>query len=194
VSFAVVAFVLAAPVVKMGAGSGVVISDGLLLTTARVARDSPRPEALLEDGGTLALLQTVEIGEGLALVAFEGRGAPAELEGGTVDAGTALRVLTAGSSWEAVVIGASGAVLELSIPDAGAVEGGALLDETGRLWGVVRDGRSAVTSVAARDAIEALVNPQKKAASARWRNLGISAAFFLGLSVWWVYRSKRRRY
>jgi hypothetical protein len=195
VSFAVVAVLLASPVVKVSAGSGLIVDDGVLLTTSAVARETGRPEGQIAgDGGTVTLGSMVELDLDLAVVGFKGAGSVAELERGVVDAGTRLRALTGDAEYEVTVVAVKGTELELSMADAGVVAGAALVDEADRVWGLVRDEHHAVSSAAVREVLEEAQNPQKGRAAARWRNLGISAAFFLGLSVWWVYRSKRRRY
>lgn len=193
-SFAVVAVLLAAPVVKLGAGSGVIIAPGVMLTTSRVAHDTARAEGRLDDGGTVTLGQMLELEGGLTAVAFEGGGVPAELQTGTPDAGVRLRVVTGDAEYEATVVAVTAVALELAIADAGVVAGAPLVDAEDRVWGLVRDEHRAVTSQALLEVIDTIRNRQKAPESTRWRNLGISAAFFLGLTVWWVYRSKRRRY
>ncbi|MFK5283866.1 hypothetical protein ACI3PL_30245, partial [Lacticaseibacillus paracasei] len=77
------------------------------------------------------------------------------------------------------VVAVKGTELELSMADAGSVAGAALVDEADRVWGLVRDEKHAVSSAAIREVLEEAQNPQKGWATARWRNLGISAAFFL---------------
>jgi hypothetical protein len=82
----------------------------------------------------------------------------------------------------------------VTVADAGALAGAAVVDETGRVWGLMRDERHAVSASVLGEILDTIDKPAEKKDFARWRNLGISAAFFLGLCVWWVYRSKRLRY
>lgn len=94
-------------------------------------------------------------------------------------------------------------VVQFSLATAGGASGGAVVNEAGAVIAVVRSnmgrGGSVITfGIPAKAVVERLtaskVAELKQAGPPRWRNLGISAVFFLGLSVWWVYRSKRRRY
>jgi len=195
VNAAVVAVLLAAPVVKLGPGSGVVLHDGLIVTTHQVVAGTARPIATLEDGGTAAIGRALVDDEerDLALVLVEGDLEPARLSAGVPDAGTHLTVWTGSKSYEAIAGAASSGVYAIEVPDAGEVRGAALLDEGGTVWGVVRDDRTAFSPAMLADVLDAFLG-RSRPADHRYRNLGISAAFFLGLSVWWVYRSKRSRY
>ncbi|MBK7863870.1 MAG: hypothetical protein IPJ65_35740 [Archangiaceae bacterium] len=194
---ALTALVLAAGVVKLESGSAVVVRDGVLVTTHAVAFGSARPEAKLEDGGTVRLLRTVfdDPKLDLALVVFDSDEPPPRFSARLPDAGMQLTALTGDAAWPARVLSASGTTLTLDLADAGPVGGAALVDADGTVWGLARDARTGISSTALTSLLEALSQPPKgQLGATRLRNLGISAAFFLGLSVWWVYRSRARRY
>lgn len=181
------------PVVKLSGGSGVVISQELLITTPKVLSATARPEGRLPDGGTVELGQTDEDPDrDLALIAISRGAQTAVLSPTAPDAGARLFVLTGTETYEAVVVAVEGSRIELTVADAGMVAGAALVDERGVVYGMLRDDKQAVSAEVLASVLNVVEAPRERQSSSRWRNLGISAAFFLGLSVWWVYRSKRR--
>lgn len=94
-------------------------------------------------------------------------------------------------------------LVQFTLSTAGGASGGAIVNEHGAVIALVRSnmgrGGSTITfgipAKAIFDRITASkVATVKDAGPPKWRNLGISAVFFLGLTVWWVYRSRARRY
>ncbi len=91
-------------------------------------------------------------------------------------------------------------LLQLNLPSAGGASGGPIVDEDGQVVGVVRAGFGmasdfllAIPSKAVADRLAIAKNSHLGSVGApRWRNLGISVAFFLGLIGWWMYRSRAR--
>jgi hypothetical protein len=105
------------------------------------------------------------------------------------DAGSAVSVLTPWGPLEATL----GPQLAVSVPDAGRLAGAPVLDASGAVFALMGEGARAMAVGPAVDLLRASL-PGPRADGARWRNLGISGAFFLGLAVWWVYRSRAPRY
>lgn len=93
-------------------------------------------------------------------------------------------------------------VVQFTLSSAGGASGGPIVNQHGAVIAIVRSGLGhagsiifGVPSKAIIDRIEkSKIAEVKEAGPPRWRNLGISAVFFLGLAVWWVYRSRARRY
>ncbi len=191
---ALLALVVAAPVVKLGAGSGLVLDDGVLVTTRQVALRTASAKVPLEDGGTLALVRSYDVENGLSFVLFSGDVEHATLDPQMPDAGAALTVVTGDGRYDALAMSPIAGGFGITIADAGVVEGAAIVDEAGRVRGLVRNDHEAMSAAELQRIMESLKAPEGRRDFARWRNLGISAVFFLGLCVWWVYRSKRLRY
>jgi hypothetical protein len=194
VNAALVALVVAAPVVKLGAGSGVVLDDGVLVTTRQVALRSASSKVPLEDGGTLALIRSYDVESEVSIVLFSGDVEQATLDPALPDAGSALTVVTPDGRYDALAMAPIPGGFGITIADAGVVEGAAIVDEAGRVRGLVRNDHEATSAAELVRIMDSLKAPDRGRDFARWRNLGISAVFFLGLCVWWVYRSKRLRY
>lgn len=93
-------------------------------------------------------------------------------------------------------------VVQFTLSSAGGASGGPIVNERGAVIAILRSGMGHMGSITFGVPARAIVDrvTQSKVAALqevgppRLRNLGISAAFFLGLSVWWVYRSRARRY
>ncbi len=91
-------------------------------------------------------------------------------------------------------------LVQFTLSSAGGASGGPVVNEHGAVIAIVRSGLGRVSSimfgVPAKAIIERIersnVSQVQHAGPPRWRNLGISAAFFLSLAVWWVYRTRSR--
>jgi S1-C subfamily serine protease len=93
-------------------------------------------------------------------------------------------------------------LVQFTLSSAGGASGGPIVNQHGAVIAIVRSGLGhagmIMFGIPAKALIERLTRSKvarvESVGPPRWRNLGISAAFFLGLSVWWVYRSRARRY
>ena|SRR5256885_9408573 len=108
------------------------------------------------------------------------------------DAGSEIVVITPDPWTETAgtITSVSEHELSLSLPDAGLRPGSPVLDDTGGAVGMLLGPGRALRTDVILERIEEARSPTV----GRIRNLGISAAFFLGLAVWWVYRFRARRY
>jgi hypothetical protein len=92
-------------------------------------------------------------------------------------------------------------LLQLSLPSAGGASGGPIVNRDGDVVAVVRAGFGDMSNyllgIPARAVVERVAIAQhaqvKPMGMRRWWNLGISAAVFLGILGWGMFRTRRRR-
>jgi S1-C subfamily serine protease len=91
-------------------------------------------------------------------------------------------------------------LLQLSLPSAEGASGGPIVNAAGDVVGVVRAGFGSqsnyLLAIPARAVAERIAIAQhaqlKAVGGRRWWNLGISAAVFLGILGWGIFRARRR--
>jgi hypothetical protein len=153
-------------VVQLGEGFAFAVHEqGVFLTTHRLANALARPEALRDDGGTVQVIDLLH---------------------DDPERDVALVQLD-GRLWRPARFLAGGA-----IGPAGP-QGAPLLDGEGRVTAMSRLGAPPLPAAELVALLEPS-DPPGRLTGERVRNLSISAAFFLGLAGWWVYRSRARRY
>jgi S1-C subfamily serine protease len=139
------------------------------------------------DGSYVALLAaplglTWTFAEGV-VAAFRPEGLPKELLGDDPLAGDKLPLL------------------QLSLPSAQGTSGGPIVNRDGEVVAVVRAGfgeaGNYLLAIPARAVVERIAIAQhsqvKPMGQRRWWNLGISAAVFLGILGWGMFRTRRKR-